>query len=77
MSRSEFYGLKAKDKKDIFEDISNKTGMPAFAVEKDWWVTETLAVIFEMEVASHLVFKGGTGGIVYEHCATFHSEICH
>lgn len=60
MSRSEFYGLKAKDKKDIFEDISNKTGMPAFAVEKDWWVTETLAIIFEMEVASHLVFKGGT-----------------
>ncbi|MHA4741481.1 nucleotidyl transferase AbiEii/AbiGii toxin family protein [Dyadobacter sp. MSC1_007] len=60
MSRSKFYGLKAEDKRAIFEDISNKTGMPAFAVEKDWWVTETLAIIFEMEIASHLVFKGGT-----------------
>ncbi|GAB2779293.1 nucleotidyl transferase AbiEii/AbiGii toxin family protein [Rhabdobacter roseus] len=60
MSRSKFHGLKAEDKRSIFEDISNKTGMPAFAVEKDWWVTETLAIIFEMKVASHLVFKGGT-----------------
>ncbi|MGG7666999.1 nucleotidyl transferase AbiEii/AbiGii toxin family protein [Dyadobacter sp. BHUBP1] len=60
MSRSEFYGLKANDKKVIFEAISSETGMPAFAVEKDWWVTETLAIIFEMEVASQLVFKGGT-----------------
>ena len=34
--------------------------MPAFAVEKDWWVTQTLAIIFQMEVAPHLVFKGGT-----------------
>jgi predicted nucleotidyltransferase component of viral defense system len=60
MLRSKFYGLKADEKKTIFEAISNKTGMPAFAVEKDWWVTETLAIIFEMDIASHLVFKGGT-----------------
>lgn len=60
MSRSKFYDLRAEDKVAIFNDISNKTGMPAFAVEKDWWVTETLAIIFEMEVANHLVFKGGT-----------------
>ena len=34
--------------------------MPAFAVEKDWWVVQTLAIIFEMEIGNHLVFKGGT-----------------
>jgi hypothetical protein len=60
MSRSNFYGSKAAEKKAVFDTISNETGMPAFAVEKDWWVTETLAIIFEMSVSEHLVFKGGT-----------------
>ena len=35
-------------------------GMASFAVEKDWWVVQTLAIIFEMELVAHLVFKGGT-----------------
>lgn len=47
-------------KKNAYEQIAEKSGMSAFAVEKDWWVVQTLSVVFEMEVASHLVFKGGT-----------------
>jgi predicted nucleotidyltransferase component of viral defense system len=47
-------------KKNAYEQIAERTGMSAFAVEKDWWVVQTLSVVFEMEVASHLVFKGGT-----------------
>lgn len=34
--------------------------MAAFAVEKDWWVVQMLSLIFEMDFAQHLVFKGGT-----------------
>jgi hypothetical protein len=34
--------------------------MSAFAVEKDWWVSRTLEIIFQMDIAQHLVFKGGT-----------------
>jgi len=34
--------------------------MSPFAVEKDWWVTQTLSIIFEMEIGQHLIFKGGT-----------------
>ncbi|MDR6193355.1 nucleotidyl transferase AbiEii/AbiGii toxin family protein [Siphonobacter sp. SORGH_AS_0500] len=60
MTSNSFYQLPASDKKAIFQAISNQTGMPAFAVEKDWWVTQTLAIIFQMEAAPHLVFKGGT-----------------
>jgi predicted nucleotidyltransferase component of viral defense system len=30
------------------------------AVEKDWWVTHTLAIIFSMNCSKALVFKGGT-----------------
>lgn len=55
-----FQSLSDSEKKQIFESVSDITGMPAFAVEKDWWVTKTLALIFEMEVGKHLVFKGGT-----------------
>jgi predicted nucleotidyltransferase component of viral defense system len=55
-----FNNIPATEKASIYRQISNKTGIPVFAVEKDWWVVQTLSVIFEMEVAQHLVFKGGT-----------------
>lgn len=60
MTNNNFYNLPNSEKEAIFQAISNQTGMPAFAVEKDWWVTQALAIIFEMDVARHLVFKGGT-----------------
>lgn len=60
MQEGKFYTLEASEKVLIFQNISNRTGMPAFAVEKDWWVTQALAIIFEMEVGQNLVFKGGT-----------------
>lgn len=34
--------------------------MTPFAVEKDWWVCQILKIIFQMPIAKHLVFKGGT-----------------
>ncbi|RXQ97423.1 nucleotidyl transferase AbiEii/AbiGii toxin family protein [Ancylomarina salipaludis] len=43
-----------------YTDISYDVKLPAFAIEKDWWVVQTLAIIFEMEIGKHLVFKGGT-----------------
>lgn len=60
MQKNRFYSQEKSERQLIFEDISNKTGMPSFAVEKDWWVTQALAIIFEMEAGQHLVFKGGT-----------------
>jgi len=44
----------------FIKNVENKTGIPDFAVEKDWWVVQTSKVIFEMGIAEHLVFKGGT-----------------
>jgi hypothetical protein len=29
-------------------------------VEKDWWVVQTLAAVYQLEIAPYLVFKGGT-----------------
>ena len=47
-------------KANAYIQISEKTGMAAAAVEKDWWVVQILGIIFEMPVGKHLVFKGGT-----------------
>lgn len=47
-------------KKLTYEQIAVKTNMSAFAVEKDWWVVQTLATVFETSAAPALVFKGGT-----------------
>ena len=55
-----WFAIPDSTKRNAYIQIAEKTGMAAYAVEKDWWVVQTLAIIFEMEVAEHLVFKGGT-----------------
>ncbi len=54
--------LKVPDetKRRAYTQVAEKTGMSAYVVEKDWWVVQTLAVLFETELKDHLVFKGGT-----------------
>ncbi len=47
-------------KRNAYIQIAEQTGMKPFAVEKDWWVSRTLEIIFRMDIARHLVFKGGT-----------------
>lgn len=60
MTALDFYKLKPDEKKLIFTTAGEKAGLPAYAVEKDWWVVQTLRIIFEMEIGKHLLFKGGT-----------------
>lgn len=59
-SMKEWLKLPDRTKRNIFSEISTKTGLPAIAVEKDWWVVKTLEVVFKTEIAAHTVFKGGT-----------------
>ena len=60
MAKIDFYTTKKTEKVAIFEAIASTMGMTPFAVEKDWWVSRTLEIIFQMDIAKHLVFKGGT-----------------
>lgn len=55
-----FYNLPEGAKKEILQEVSSNTNLPVYAVEKDWWVVQTLTILFELEVGKHLVFKGGT-----------------
>ncbi|HZH88212.1 MAG TPA: nucleotidyl transferase AbiEii/AbiGii toxin family protein [Chitinophagaceae bacterium] len=60
MSNVKFYNIGNQEKEAIFNAIATEKGMTPFAVEKDWWVSRTLDIIFKMDIAQHLVFKGGT-----------------
>lgn len=57
---NKWFTVPESTKRNAYTQIAEKTGMAAFAVEKDWWVVQTLSIIFEMKVSEHLVFKGGT-----------------
>ena len=57
---NKWLAIPEQTRRNAYIQIAEKTGMNAFAVEKDWWVVQTLRIIFEMDVAQHLVFKGGT-----------------
>jgi len=60
MAKINFNTIDKADKEAIFNAVATDKGMTPFAVEKDWWVSRTLEIIFQMDIAQHLVFKGGT-----------------
>ena len=39
---------------------AQKKGLPEPIIEKDWWVSQILNIVFDLEIADQLVFKGGT-----------------
>lgn len=59
--RKQFHNISKKEKTNLFEELKKKSGFPTYAIEKDWWVVQTLDIIFsDIDAAEHLLFKGGT-----------------
>lgn len=58
--RDKFLKLPKQTRINAFNQIAEKKGITPFAVEKDWWVTQTLFAVFQLDMASHIIFKGGT-----------------
>jgi len=57
----EWFQLPDETKIRLFAETSRQIGLPSSsAAEKDWWVVHTLAIIFSMDCANALIFKGGT-----------------
>ena len=44
----------------ILDQVSAQTNSAQQTIEKDWWVTQVLRVLFSLPYAEHLSFKGGT-----------------
>ena len=55
-----FYRLSKAQRTRIFEQVSARKALPVYAIEKDWWVVQTLRIVFGLDVAENMVFKGGT-----------------
>ena len=45
---------------DILNQVTEFTGLPVVAIEKDWWVTLALNACFSLPYSEHIIFKGGT-----------------
>jgi hypothetical protein len=52
--------LKIEERQDILQRVYKKMKYPLYIIEKDWWVVQTLRLISHIDIADHLVFKGGT-----------------
>lgn len=53
-------GEAEETRRGVYEQIAVSTGLSPFAIEKDWWVVQTLSCVFELDAAKFIVFKGGT-----------------
>ena len=56
----EFLKLQEQERAEVFRQIGKKINLNEVAVEKDWWVTVVLRVLFALPYAENLSFKGGT-----------------
>jgi len=45
---------------EVLNQATELTGLPAVAIEKDWWVTLALNASFSLPYSKNIVFKGGT-----------------
>ena len=45
---------------EILNQVTEITGLPSVAIEKDWWVTLALNASFSLPYSKNIVFKGGT-----------------
>jgi predicted nucleotidyltransferase component of viral defense system len=59
-SLSYWFQLSEQNRQEVFEETATQKGLPLTAIEKDWWVVQTLSIIFSTNYADVLIFKGGT-----------------
>lgn len=52
--------LDDNSRKTSLNQASLKSGIPPKAIEKDWWVTLVLKMLFTSKYAAYFAFKGGT-----------------
>lgn len=52
--------LSDEQRRITIEQAAQKIGLPPKAIEKDWWVTQTLRALFAIPSKEFMTFKGGT-----------------
>lgn len=57
---NKFLTLTEEQQRTVFKETSSRVHLPVVAIEKDFWVTEILNMLFSLPYANKMVFKGGT-----------------
>lgn len=55
-----FLTLSKEQRKTVLKEVSSRLHLPVASIEKDFWVTEVLNLLFSLPYANKMVFKGGT-----------------
>ncbi len=56
----QFIQYTEEQRRQAFLLTAQKKHLPEPVIEKDWWVTQVLNMLFSLPIAEQLVFKGGT-----------------
>ena len=57
---NKFLTLTEAQRRTVFEQTAARIKLPVASIEKDFWVTEILNILFSLPYADRMVFKGGT-----------------
>lgn len=57
---NKFLTLTETQRRTVFEQTAIRIKLPVASIEKDFWVTELLNILFSLPYADRMVFKGGT-----------------
>lgn len=57
---NKFLTLTEEQQRAVFREVASRVHLPVAAIEKDFWVTEVLNMLFSLPYADKMVFKGGT-----------------
>lgn len=57
---NKFLTLTDSQRRTVFMQTSARISLPTRTIEKDFWVTEILNILFSLPYANQMVFKGGT-----------------
>ena len=57
---NKFLTLTEAQRRTVFEQTAIRVKLPVASIEKDFWVTEILNILFSLPYADRMVFKGGT-----------------
>lgn len=57
---NKFLSLTEAQRRTVFEQTAIRIKLPVASIEKDFWVTEILNILFSLPYADRMVFKGGT-----------------
>lgn len=57
---NKFLTLTEVQRRMVFEQTAIRIKLPVSSIEKDFWVTEILNILFSLPYADRMVFKGGT-----------------